>query len=143
MNDGKFIPIHESKIWPSARIFGSKFVDDLKKVVDSFKEKSRLVAQNCADEDVTATATATATKAQTVQRFSQSVALSIEVSLPELIPYTRYIIQAYIQSHTDLEGQVYIRAQKELGLQPSFVLPVVKAVHGIPESGLHWYLIYL
>ena len=139
MRDGTFIPIKEEDIKGEPRIFGSRFVDELKKVGDRLKKKSRLVAQNYADDD----ATAIATKAPTVQRFAQRVALSIAASYPELIPYTRDITQAYIQSHTDLERDVYIRAPKELGLQPGFVLKVVRPLYGIPESGLHWYLTYL
>ena len=44
---------------------------------------------------------------------------------------------AYIQSHTQLERDVYIRAPDKLGLEEVYVLKVVKPLYGIPESGLH------
>ena len=139
INDGTFIPVHESTIRPTARIFNSRFVDELKKVGDQLKKKSRLVAQNYADIG----ATSIPTKAPTVQRFSQRIALCIAACLPHLKPFTRDITQAYIQSHTDLEREVYIRAPRELGLPEGYILKVVKPLYGIPESGLHWYLTYL
>lgn len=40
--------------------------------------------------------------------------------------YTHYITQAYIQSECNLERDVFIRVSKELGLQPDFVLQLVK-----------------
>lgn len=92
-----------------------------------------------ADED----ATSSDTKAPTAQGLSQRVALSIDAPLPNLIPYTQDITQEYFQSHTDLEREVNIRAPRELGLPPGFVVKVLKPLYGIPESGLHWYLTYL
>ena len=139
VKDGTFVPIHERDIVGSPRIFGSRFVDELKKVGDGLKKKSRLVAQNYADEH----AGYIPTKAPTVQRFSQRIALCIAASLPKMDLYTRDITQAYIQSHTELEREVYIKAPPELGLAPGYVLKVVKPLYGIPESGLHWYLTYL
>lgn len=139
LGDGTFKPIHISKLKGNPRIFGCRFVDELKKVGSELKKKSRLVAQNYSDHD----ATEIGTKAPTIQRFSQRVALSIAASSPLMLPYTRDITQAYIQSHTDLEREVYIKAPPELNLPPDFVLQVVKPLYGIPESGLHWYLTYL
>ena len=63
--------------------------------------------------------------------------------MPKMNKYTRDITQAYIQSRSQLEREVYIRAPTELGLEPCYVLHVVKPLYGIPESGLHWYLTYL
>ena len=94
LKDGTFKPVHESTIKGSKRIFGSRFIDELKRAGDILKKKSRLVAQNYADED----ATYIATKAPTVQRFSQRVALSLAASFPKMKTYTRDITQAYIQA---------------------------------------------
>ena len=137
--DGTFEPIHESKVPTTVRIFGSRFVDELKKVGCMLKKKSRLVAQNYTDDE----ATAIPTKAPTVQRISQRVALCIAASMSSMNMYTRDITQAYIQSHTQLERDVYIRAPKEMELPPGYIIKVVKPLYGIPESGLHWYLTYL
>lgn len=57
--------------------------------------------------------------------------------------FTRDITQAYIQSGTALELEVYIAAPKELDLGNEIVLRVMKQLYGIPESGIHWYLTYL
>ena len=139
INDGTFIPVKASTLEPNTRIFGSRFVDELKKVGDDLRKKSRLIAQNYADEG----AATIPTKAPTVQRFSQRIALSIAASISHMNTYTRDITQAYIQSQTQLERDVYIKAPDELGLDEDYVLKVVKPLYGIPESGLHWYLTYL
>ena len=136
--DGTFEVVHKSLVGNS-RIFGSRFIDELKYVGDTEKKKSRLVAQNYADVE----AASIATKAPTVQRFSQRVALSIAASLPNMKVYTRDVTQAYIQSRSRLEREVYIRAPKEMELKDGYVLRVIKPLYGIPESGLHWYLTYL
>lgn len=139
MDDCTFVKVQISKIDPRAQIFGSPFVDELKMVGDNERKKSRLVAQNYSDDD----ASSIATKAPTVQRFSKRATLSISASIPTMVPYTRDITQAYIQSHTELERTMYIRATKDLGLPDGYVLQVEKTLYGIPESGLNWYLTYL
>lgn len=63
--------------------------------------------------------------------------------MPSKTTYTRDITLAYVQSHTPLERDVYIRTPTELGLGPGQVLKVVKPLYGNPESGLLWYLTYL
>ena len=65
LNDGTFVPVHESTLKTNTGIFGSRFIDELKKVGDKLKQKSRLIAQNYEDQG----ATTIATKAPTVQRF--------------------------------------------------------------------------
>lgn len=139
LRDGTFKPTQLSDVPHSTRIFGCRFVDELKKVGAQLKKKSRLVAQNYSDIG----ATCIPTKAPTVQRYSQRTALSIAVSSPHMESYTRDITQAYVQSNTMLERNVYIKAPPELDLPDGFVLKVVKPLYGIPESGLHWYLTYL
>ena len=130
LRDGTFKPIRLTDIPTTARIFGSRFVDELKKVGDRLRKKSRLVAQNYADDG----AASIATKAPTVQRFSQRVALSLAASMPPLEAYTRDITQAYIQSHTQLERDVHIRAPNELGLPPDYALKVVKPLYCTSHS---------
>lgn len=139
VDDGTFRPVKLTTLKKDQRIFGSRFVDDLKRVGESLKRKSRLVAQNYSDDE----ATCIPTKAPTVQRFTQRLAMALASSLPGTTTYTRDVTQAYIQSKTNLEREVYIRAPKELGLPADYVLKVEKPLYGIPESGLHWYLTYL
>lgn len=98
----------------SPQFFWSRFVNELKKVGDRLKKKSRLVAQNYSDKG----AATIATKAPTVQGFSQLVALFITASIPSMMAYTRDVTQARVQSHTPLQRYVYIRAPAELVLGP-------------------------
>lgn len=131
--------MQESSIDSHPRIFGSRFLGDLKKVGERFKNKSRLVAQNYADEG----AATIATKAPTVQLFSQLVALCLAASMPSMSTYSRDITQSYIQLHTPVDRDVYIRARAQLGLIPRQFRKVSKPLYGIPESGLDFYQTYL
>lgn len=87
------------------RIFGSRFVDEIKRASEHFRRNSRLVAQNYSDE----AASTIPTKTPTVPRFSQRLALSISASMPRSKAYPWDVTHAYIQSHTKLERPVYKR----------------------------------
>lgn len=78
LRNGTFKPINTSDVPKGAKIFGSRFVDEIKKAAHGLRKKSRLVSQNYADE----VATMIATKAPTIQRFSQRAALSVAASIP-------------------------------------------------------------
>lgn len=132
-------PIKLSKVPKKARIFNTRFVDEIKRAEKGLKKKSRFVSQSWRDED----ATEIATKAPTVQRYSQRTTLSIAACYPDFDPFLRDIIQDYIQSLTRLERRFFIRAPKELGLPDDMVLEGVRPLYRIPQSGLHWYLTYL
>lgn len=60
-----------------------------------------------------------------------------------MTPFLRDITQAYVQSDSTLERDVYLKPPPEMNLPPGSVLKVMKPLYGIPESGLHWYLTYL
>lgn len=75
INDGMFISVKASEITGNQRIFGSRFVDDLKRGEHGLRKNSRLVAQKYSDEG----ATFIATKAPTVPRFSKCICLSLTV----------------------------------------------------------------
>ena len=62
IGNGTFIPVHKSEIPDGTRIFGSRFIDEVKRSGQGTRKKSRLVAQNYQDND----ATKIATKAPTV-----------------------------------------------------------------------------
>lgn len=57
--------------------------------------------------------------------------------------YSHKISKDYIQLHSELEREVFIRALNELNLSLGFVINVLKPLYEIPESGLNWYLTYL
>lgn len=81
--DGTFEPKRETLIPGNPRVFGSHFVEELKKVGDILKKKSRIVAQNYGDEGETSIAT----KAPTVERFSQRLAHCLAESTTDLQTY--------------------------------------------------------
>lgn len=85
-------------------------------------------------------ATLFATEAAKVKHFSQIVSISFAASTPTLQPYTRNITQAYIESNSELDYEVHIRAPPEIVLPDGYVLKVVKPLYGISESGLHFYI---
>lgn len=98
----------KSSIEGDHRIFGSRFVDELKEVGQRLKRKSLLEAQTYAEEGTITKDT----KEPTVQRYYERLALSIEASMKTRKTYTRDITRAYIQSHTNLERDVYITAPR-------------------------------
>lgn len=139
ISNGTFIPVDKSEVPEGARIFGSRFIDELKQADTGIRKKSRLVAQNYSDDE----AAHLATKAPTIQRSTQRMIMSIAVSMKGMRAFTRDVTQAYVQSKSELERKVYVKAPQELVLEPGTILQVVKPLYGIPESGLHWYLTYL
>lgn len=121
------------------RVFGLRFVDDIKKEEEGTRKKSRLVAKNYNDGGPTRIST----KAPTLQRFSQHLLTTLIVSLENMTLFKREVIKVCVQSQTALERPVYIRPPAELNLPAEVVLKVVKPMYGIPESGFHRYLTYL
>lgn len=99
-NDGLFTPVQASGIPTSSQLFGSRFVNELKKVDDRLKKTLRLIAQNCSYDD----ATSRPKKEPRVKRFSQPFVISLAASLPllHIHPYTRNITQEYAQLHIEL-----------------------------------------
>lgn len=139
LRNGTFVEVQKIYIVGEERIFGSSFVDELKKVGEHIRRKIRLVAHIYPDEGA-----ATIEKnSPTAQRLSQFFALFITTWTPGMMTYTLDVTQEYIQSHTPLERDPYIPAPSEMRLEAERVLCVVKLLNIIPESGLHRYLTYL
>lgn len=112
------------------------FVGELKKADVGVLFNSRLVAQNYRYTD----ASEIATKAPTIQRFSQRLILSLVASIDGMRLFIRDITQAYEQSTTDLETEVFIRPPNTMPTRAPATRMIVKSLYWIPESGLHWYL---
>lgn len=74
MKDEKFAPVHSSTLRLNTKIFGSCFIEEFKKLAETLKKKSRLVAQNYVDDG----ASEIAAKDPTVKRFSQRIELSMK-----------------------------------------------------------------
>lgn len=81
-----------SEVEEDTRVFGSKFVDDIKPVNIGVRYKCRLAARNYRD-DQAATIT---TKAPTVQQLTQRFIQSMAASLKYTSTYTGNITSAYI-----------------------------------------------
>lgn len=125
--------IEEKKLENTTPIFGARFVDELKKVVQGLKCKIRLVAQKYTEKG----SKIIPTKATTAHRFIELLSMSVAASLTKMKGYTRDLTQAYIQSKNRLERDVYIRPPPELGLAARIELKVLKPLYEIPESGIH------
>ena len=90
------------------------------------------------------------TQSLTIQRVSQRLILCIAaIGLYSL--YLRDILQAYIQSTTNLNCEFYIRPprklQNELGISKDTVLKVLKPLYGVLEASNYqfktYYLYYI
>lgn len=128
-----------SDIPPGTRIFGSRFVDEVKfKGTEKAFEKSRLVVQAYND----AGKEHILTQAPTIMRASQRLILAFSLVRPDLDIYLRDISQAYTQSTSSMSRDVFIRAPKEMNLGPNAALQVVLPLYGIPEAGTHWFRTY-
>lgn len=70
------------------------------------------------------------------------MAVTLSAMFPEHTSYIRDISQAYVQSESRLERQIFLRPPSEMSLPSGKVLLVLKPLYGIPESGLHWFITY-
>ena len=139
MERGVFKVVAKKDIPTGTRIFGSRFVDQVKNkgTVNAY-EKSRLVVQAYNDDGKRFILT----QAPTIQRASQRLILALALMIPGLDIYIRDISQAYTQSTTRLSRNVFIKAPTEMGLESGNILQVVLPLYGIPEAGTHWFKTY-
>lgn len=77
LKNGTLLPLQRSDLLPNTRVFGSRFIDQLKKSENETRRKSLLVAQNYADDG----ARQIATEGPTVQSFSQHFLLRLVASV--------------------------------------------------------------
>lgn len=127
-----------SSVPRGTRIYGSRWVDTIKSTNGKLVEKSRLVAQNYRDKG----ASFIATRSPTISRMGHRVTVATATLCPDHKSYIRDISQAYLQSESDLERKIFLKAPKEMGLEDDEVLLVTKPLYGVPESGLHWFVTY-
>jgi len=121
------------------RIFKSRFVDEVKgKATSTPFEKSRLVIQAYNDEEKTGILT----QSPTIQKASQRLILCLAASIKGTHLYLRDVSQAYVQSKTSLNREIYATPPKEIEIQPGKVMKIKKPLYGIPEAGTHWFRTY-
>lgn len=136
---GVFSIVDRSSVPSGTRIFGSRFVDQLKYDGDGNSyEKSRLVARNFRDKK----AKRLPTKSPTISRMGQRVSMAVMGMDRKKKRFLRDIKQAFTQSKYNLERNVFLEAVPELNVPLGKVIRVDKPLYGIPEAGLLWYLTY-
>jgi hypothetical protein len=113
LEKGVFEIINISAVPKGVRIFGSRFVDELKNPgTEQAFEKSRLVVQAYNDQEKELVLT----QSPTIQRASQRVILALAPSLPNTSLYLRDISQAYVQSTTELNRKFTSAHHARLGI---------------------------
>ena len=110
-----------------ARIFGSRFVDEVKhQGTDKAFEKSRLILQAYQDSEKSLVLT----QFPTIQRMSQCFLICLAAMKDDATLYLRDISQVYVQSLTNLNRDLYIRSAPELaaalGIPKGTVVKVIK-----------------
>lgn len=73
----------------------------------------------------------------------QRVTVAIAAMHRDGFTFTRDVTQAYTQSASKLERDVYLRPPAKMRFPNGKVSLLLKALYGIPESGPHWFLTYL
>ena len=129
--------VKRSSLPSGTRIFGSRWIDTYKTVNGRRVAKSRLVS-HYNDSG----AAEISTNSPTICRASHRTILATAAQSKEHTLYTRDITQAYVQSESKLERDIYLEPLLEMMLGKEFVLLVVKPLYGVPESGVHWFNTY-
>jgi hypothetical protein len=141
LESGVFEVVNITDIPQGIRIFNSRFVNEIKNPgTTSAFEKSRLVVQAYKDTEKDIVLT----QSPTIQRVSQRLILALTGILhnDNLSLYLQDITQAYTQSKTQLNRDLFVRPPTELKLTGGSILRVVKPLYGVPEAGNHWYNTY-
>lgn len=95
-------------------VFGSRFVDELKKSAIGVLLKNWMVAQNYAEEG----SDSVDTNAPTVHRFFQRLLFTLFFYFTDMTPFVRDISLVYTQYEADLEREGFINQPQELDLPP-------------------------
>ena len=111
LEKGVFKIVQFEDIPAGARVFNSRFVDEIKNAgTEKAFEKSRLVVQ--AYNDINKSLVLT--QSPTIQRVSQRLLICLATTISNTKLYFRDVTQAYVQSTSDLNLDFYIRPPHEL-----------------------------
>ena len=138
---GVFEAVDISTIPQNCRTFKARFVDEVKFAgTDKVYEKSRLVVQGYDDRGKKEILT----QSPTIQRASQRILFGLAPSLcsNSMNIYLRDISQAYTQSSTHLNRDVFIKPPSELSLPKNIMLKIIRPLYGLAEAGTHWFHTY-
>lgn len=137
LGSGVFQVINREDIPTGARIFNSRFVDEIKnKGGGDPYEKSRWVIQAWGDNGKELILT----EAPTIQRASQRLIICLAVILDRAL-CLRDISRAYTVAKTLLERDIFTKAPPGAGIGEVY-LKVIRPLYGIPEAGTHWFRTY-
>lgn len=146
LEKGVFKTVNPEDIPADARVFNSRFVDEIKNPgTDKAFEKSRLVVQAYNDLNKDLVLAQSPTIQRVSQRLIACLAATFQNDATKL--YLRDVTQAYVQSTSDLNRDFFIRPPQKLVVMmraPSnCILKVVKPLYGVPKAGNHWFATYL
>ena len=134
--EGVFKVVAAADVPADVRIFGCRFVDDVKEKNSVPYEKSRLVVQAHNDGNKKGVLT----QSPTIQRASQRIILCFHAILNRIL-CTRDISQAYINSTSLLIREFFVRPPEGTDLGNN-LLKVLRPLYGVPEAGTHWFKTY-
>lgn len=121
---------------PYQRVFGCRFVDEIKYKDGLPYEKSRLVVQAFNDQGKQNILT----QSPTIQRASQRLIISL-AAMMDPSPGVRDISQAYVQSKSSLVRPFFVKLPVGADLGGN-ILKINRLLYGIPEAGNHWFKTY-
>lgn len=98
LENGTFSSVPKSDVPEGARMFGFRFIDQLKRADKGMRTKSRLGSQKESDHE----ASKTATKAPTVKSFSKKLLFSNAASILDIKKFSRAVTKTDVPSETTL-----------------------------------------
>jgi hypothetical protein len=138
-----FILINKKNVPTDVRIFSSRFVNEIKhSEIEKAFEKFRLVIQTFNNQNKTLILT----QSSIIQRINQRLIICLVVSLSQMKLYLRDIIQAYVQSRSNLNRDFYVQSSSELiklmRISSECILKVIKSLYEVSETNNHWFKTY-
>lgn len=100
-------------------------------------EKSRFLVQGFTDND-----NGLLTHAPTVQQAPQRLLLCLVTSMPDMHFFIWDISQAYTQSETKINWNIFVKPPASLNLLPGKLLQISTVLYVITEAGLYWFVKY-
>ena len=137
LEKGIFKFISHAEIFSDARIFNSRFVDEMKNAdTEKTYEKSRLMMQTYNDQ----IKGLVLTQSPIIQRISQRLIICFASIFSGKL-YLRNVTQTYVQSNTALNRNFYIKPSmklaKLLNAKKNCIFQIMKPLYDVLEAGNH------
>ncbi len=142
LEKGVFISVNKRDVSTDVRIFSSRFVNEIKQSeIEKAFEKFRLVIQTFNDRNKILVLI----QSSIIQRVSQRLIICLAATLSMKL-YLRNIIQAYVQSRSNLNRDFYVQSLFELiklmSISRECILKVIKSLYKVSETDNHWFKTY-